>query len=105
MMIRLRVVGIRASAAMPRRKNVVDPSAELSTMIRVICMVNGSSIHSPWWYASITWVKGFLRATASTPMSRVSITPAVIASGTRCAMNRANLSIRCCFIGSGHYTD
>ena len=48
MMIRLRVVGMRARAAMPRRKNGVDPSAELSTMIRVICIVNGSSIQSPW---------------------------------------------------------
>jgi hypothetical protein len=44
----LRVRGSRARAVMARRRNGVAASAELSTMISVICMVNGSSIHNPW---------------------------------------------------------
>ena len=40
--------GTRASRAMALRKNGVVASARLRTRMRVICMVNGSSIHRPW---------------------------------------------------------
>ena len=46
-MVWFAVFGMRESAATALRKNGVEPSAELSTMISVICMVNGSSIHRP----------------------------------------------------------
>jgi len=74
--------GRRDVARTTRLKMVDAPRLELRTRISVICIVKGSSIHRPRWYALIA-ARGLLpiaRAVMATIAS--SATEVVIASGT-----------------------